>query len=83
MIWSTSGALICCEAVRCSFAEVVGFDKPRPPSRAGSANISRVCSRGGGCPVSAGIKRDQIDLSKDSKTMSSSWFSSQSVILKR
>ena len=31
------------------------FVKPRPPSRAGNANISRVCSPGGGCPVSAGI----------------------------
>ena len=56
MIWSTSGALICCDVACCSFAVIVGFVNPRPPSRAGSANISRVCIPGGGCPVSDGMK---------------------------
>jgi len=82
MIRSTSGALIYCEAACCSFAEAAGFVKPKPPSHAGSANISRICSPGGGCPVSAGIKSEWIAFSRDSR-MSSDWFSSQSVTLKK
>ena len=58
MIKSTSEVLISCEAACCSFAEAMGLVKPSPPSHAGNANISRMCSPGGGCPVSAGIKRD-------------------------
>ena len=46
--------------VRCSLADVVGLINPRPPSRAGSANSSRVCSPGGGCPVSAGMTCELI-----------------------
>ena len=64
MIRSTSGALICCVAARCSFAEVAGLVRPKPPSCAGSDNIPRVCSPGGGCPVSAGIKCEWIAFSK-------------------
>jgi len=81
MIRSTSGALIYCEAACCSFAEAAGFVKPKPPSHAGSANISCICFPGGGCPVCAGIKSEWIAFSRDSR-MSSDWFSSQSVTLK-
>ena len=82
MIWSTSGTQTSFEAAHCSFAEAMGFIRPRPPSRAGSANISHVCSPGGGCPVSAGIKRDWIVFSRESR-MPSHWFPSHSVTLRR
>ena len=81
MIQSTSGALICCEAAHCSFAEVAGLVRPKPPSHAGSANISRICSPGGGCPVSAGIKChcEWIAFSSRNSRASSGWCSSQLV----
>ena len=82
IIHSTSGPLICCEEFRCSLAESTGFVRPRPPSHAGRANNSRICSPGGGCPVSAGIKCECIACSKGFST-SAAWCSSQSVTLRR
>ena len=70
-------------SARCSFAEITRSVRPKPPSHAGSASTSRIiCSPGGGCPVSAGINREWITFSRDSRT-SSIWFSSQLVTLKR
>ena len=43
-----------------SLADVGGLVSPKPPSRVGSANNSRMCSPGGDCPVSAGMKREWI-----------------------
>ena len=71
-------ALICSEAACCSFAEVTGLVRSKPPSCAGSANMSHICSPEGGSPVSTAIKCEWIAFSKDSRS-SSSWYSPQSV----
>ena len=51
-------------------ATVTGFMRPKPPSLAGSANNTQTSSPGGGCPVSAWMKRDWIAFSRDSRVWS-------------
>lgn len=58
--------MIWCEA---DCADSLGTGKPKPPSLAGSADNSCVCSLAGGCPVSAGIKCDWIAISKGSRML--------------
>ena len=65
-----------------SLFDEVGLINPRPPSRAGSANSSRMCSPGGGCPVSVGMKCELIVFSRDSRACFDS-LSSQSITLRQ